>query len=341
MAQHNRPAVVSELWLQMLEEIDLGVSLLEIKSDSEAMVVFVNSAYARELGYVASDIIGKPYTYLFKFLSGRRNDVITLRRVLLSSQKSKFMLRMVNHKGVAMSLRVQAIPCRLPNISTQYMLLIHQNLTEWIDTQQVTAERCAELSVRNQELQDQTVHDPLSGLYNRRFLDPEFRRLAGYHARRGSPMALGFIDIDYFKRYNDGYGHIAGDRVIAKIGEHLKNHFSRVEDLCARYGGEEFVVITGEDDSAESVYRHFDRFRNMVEELKIEHKGSECSDYLTVSIGVYFGVPEENGNPEELLRLADETMYRAKQSGRNRTEIALANLAGRKAGQIGELKLSG
>lgn len=163
--------------------------------------------------------------------------------------------------------------------------------------------------------------DALTGLYNRRYfndqMDTEFRR-----ARRDQePISFIICDIDYFKQYNDTYGHSAGDVALKKVSEVLESTTRRPGDIVARYGGEEFAVIlpntdnTGAENRAETI-------RKEVESAAIEHQASEVSDVLTLSIGVSSVTPGEEATAKILIKDADDALYRAKESGRNRVEVS-------------------
>lgn len=159
--------------------------------------------------------------------------------------------------------------------------------------------------------------DALTNLANRRrfdeFLDLEWRR-----AKRGNSLiAMLLLDIDYFKAYNDTYGHLEGDRVLKEVAKEIRNACNRPGDLYARYGGEEFAVIFGNitKGSAEIIA---ERLRRKIEALRIPHKASNISDVLTVSIGVSSVVPSKEEPSTKLISLADKHLYEAKNRGRNR-----------------------
>ncbi len=159
--------------------------------------------------------------------------------------------------------------------------------------------------------------DALTNLANRRRFD-EFLELEWRRAKRGQTLiAMLLLDIDYFKAYNDTYGHLEGDRVLQDVAKEIKNTCNRPGDLYARYGGEEFAVIFGNitKGAAEIIA---ERLRRKIEALRIPHKASSISDVLTVSIGVSSIVPSKEDPPTNLISLADKHLYEAKNGGRNR-----------------------
>ena len=177
------------------------------------------------------------------------------------------------------------------------------------------AERTEALADANHRLELLSMTDPLTELANRRHLtevlDAEWRRAA----QAGRWIAVAMIDIDWFKSYNDYYGHPAGDRCLRRVAEKLRNRI-RDTDLVARYGGEEFAAILPNADSA--VARTVaERMRSGVAELRAVHERSECG-FVTVSIGVAATRAAEDGTPQQLIDAADDRLYRAKRGGRNR-----------------------
>ena len=161
------------------------------------------------------------------------------------------------------------------------------------------------------------MEDGLTGLSNRRWFDNTLRNECGRAARQGNTLALVMIDVDHFKRYNDIYGHLAGDECLRSIGNVIKAvGAKRNGDLAARYGGEEFALILPNTDIAGAITTA-EKIRSQICRLCIEHKGNPAG-VATVSIGCGAHIPEHD--PEEPARLileADTALYKAKQAGRN------------------------
>jgi len=168
-----------------------------------------------------------------------------------------------------------------------------------------------ELLNRSQVLEGEAHTDVLTGLPNRRRFDEELVRSFGSAARRQAPLALAMIDIDHFKRYNDTFGHQAGDVALRRIAQALARGLDRSRDLVARYGGEEFVLILEETDLSGAL-AVIKRIRGLVADAAIEAPGG---GHVTVSVGVAIRTPGET--PRALLNRADGALYRAKHAGRN------------------------
>ena len=166
-------------------------------------------------------------------------------------------------------------------------------------------------------LNDLAERDGLTGLYNRRMFDDYIARIWRQSRRDGAPLQLIFLDIDYFKLYNDLYGHQAGDDCLKRVAQAIAWSAKRPFDLCARFGGEEFVLVISSPprDYAESLP---DQIRRDVLSLAIPHKGSEIAPYVTVSAGVAVVRPGADRSLAGVIQLADEALYEAKQAGRNR-----------------------
>lgn len=182
------------------------------------------------------------------------------------------------------------------------------------------AERLS-LALANLQLREvlrlQSVRDPLTGLFNRRYMEETLTRELARAARRKESVAVAFCDLDHFKQFNDTFGHEAGDLALREFGKLIKSHV-RVGDLACRYGGEEFVLILP-DASAEVARGRAQAIVNEAQSLGFSQSGRTLGG-ITVSIGVAV-YPDQGSTSEELLHAADQALYRAKQEGRNRAVV--------------------
>jgi diguanylate cyclase (GGDEF)-like protein/PAS domain S-box-containing protein len=167
-------------------------------------------------------------------------------------------------------------------------------------------------------LRHQVVRDPLTNLFNRRYLDETLNRELSRVRRKHAPLGVIMLDLDHFKRFNDTFGHEAGDNLLQALGKFLLTHLRR-EDVACRYGGEEFVLIIPEA-SLEVVLDRSEEIREKVPQLQVLYRGQELES-TTVSLGVAM-FPEHGDTAEEVLRAADDAMYQAKAAGRNRLVVA-------------------
>jgi diguanylate cyclase (GGDEF)-like protein len=177
--------------------------------------------------------------------------------------------------------------------------------------------RTAELQTANRSLEALSRHDPMTGLANRRYFDElkevEFRRAI----RHQNPLAVLMCDVDFFKIYNDTYGHILGDECLKQVAEALRSAFGRSGELTARLGGEEFVVMLPNVD-LQQANAAAERLRVFLAERELPHAGSSVSPYVTLSIGVAELDPDTMDHFDLLLQRADQALYRAKRQGRDR-----------------------
>lgn len=181
------------------------------------------------------------------------------------------------------------------------------------------------LEYTNHQLEELVNIDALTQLANRRyfnfFLQQEWKRLQ----RKKQPISLLICDVDYFKRYNDTYGHLQGDWCLQKVAKVIKESAQRSTDLSARYGGEEFAIILPDTD----INGAFSVARNLQENLKncqIIHQSSEVSNYVTLSIGVACLVPSLEQTEEILIQQADQALYQSKRKGRDTINIFSSDL---------------
>lgn len=215
---------------------------------------------------------------------------------------------------------VAAIGTCLSAIVVAYMILLQRrNLV----VRQLVEKRTRELREANKELgemnkklEEMSRTDGLTQVANRRHfnevLNAEWRKAI----RTGKPLAVIIMDVDFFKKYNDHYGHVAGDECLQGVAAGLAASFTRAGDLVARYGGEEFAVIlpnTGSD-----VAQVAERARSAIANLNIPHEKSDAAEYVSVSVGVSSVIPTEELKQDALLESADQGLYLAKENGRNR-----------------------
>jgi len=183
-----------------------------------------------------------------------------------------------------------------------------------------------ELKVKSDMLEQLASIDGLTNLFNRRRLDEILGNEWSRSQRSQTPLSLVMIDIDYFKRFNDTYGHAMGDHCLKEVAWTLKDVLRRPGDIIARYGGEEFAVLLPATDNEGAVLMA-NRMREEVAALKLPHSASEISEFVTVSMGVATILVDSGmANSEDLLKAADQALYQSKKNGRNR--VTAQNISG-------------
>ncbi|NNJ73179.1 MAG: diguanylate cyclase [Enterobacterales bacterium] len=207
---------------------------------------------------------------------------------------------------------------REKNIQNEDLLKSYKELAEQLEKK--VSERTMDLERANQRLEELSNKDGLTGLFNRRFFDNRFHEEWSRSIRSNLPLALLMIDVDYFKSYNDHYGHQMGDDALICVAKTLHHVLKRDTDYAARYGGEEFVVIL-QDTNLEAAKAIAGSIRAELFSQKIEHLESSTG-FLTVSIGISSRLESDSiSDSHALLKRADKALYKSKENGRNKITV--------------------
>jgi diguanylate cyclase (GGDEF)-like protein len=197
------------------------------------------------------------------------------------------------------------------------VLRSREDIDRRIERERELVAAARKLEASNQQLLRLSAVDALTGIANRRCFDQTVYRVWRSAARREHSVALIMIDIDFFKPYNDHFGHQAGDECLRNVAQSVAAGLKRPDDFVARYGGEEFGVVLPETDIAGATVVA-ERLRRGVESLTIPHPASPGAKHITISQGVTATVPARESPPSRLIALADEALYQAKKTGRNK-----------------------
>jgi diguanylate cyclase (GGDEF)-like protein len=192
-----------------------------------------------------------------------------------------------------------------------------QDLQEEIDRR---GQAEAALKLANYKLERLAYLDGLTQISNRRSFDERFLQEWKRARRNKTALSIVLCDVDYFKKYNDTYGHVLGDECLCNIAQALASVVCRPSDCVARYGGEEFVMLLPDTDTAGAI-KVAEAMRSKVHSLEITHGASEVSEFVTLSFGVASLIPTGTIPPEALLNRADRALYQAKQAGRDRVSL--------------------
>lgn len=174
-----------------------------------------------------------------------------------------------------------------------------------------------ELNTSKLDLLDKVHYDALTGIYNRRFMEENLKRIVKSLSRSSGLLSVLMLDVDFFKKYNDTYGHSMGDACLKTVAKALSGSVTRTDDFTARYGGEEFIVVLpNTDESGARIMAN--RILENIMACNIPHKKNHAASCVTVSIGVTTGRVEHTQSGSDYIKRADKALYMSKKDGRNR-----------------------
>ncbi len=228
--------------------------------------------------------------------------------------------RAIRKDGSCFDIEVKNALIRDQQGNPYRMVLIARDITSRKRTEQQIQQLVHQLEFERNLAQRNSLTDSLTGLPNRRFFDNALRAEFSRHQRSGAQLSLIMLDVDHFKKFNDHYGHPAGDDCLRQIAQTLQAVVKREADIIARYGGEEFVVILA-DTNLQGALALAARIAEAVSNLKFPHAKSDVSEFVTVSLGIATAADHVLNHGDQLVSLADQAMYRAKMNGRNRCEV--------------------
>ena len=261
----------------------------------EGVITEVNEAFCKISGYKKEELIGKTHR-IIKHPDTPVSFYKEMWDTLLSGKEWKGEIRNINKKGRDYWVHAVIKPTYKNNKITGFTAL-RTNITD------------------KKHIEHLSVTDELTQLYNRRFFNKKINEEINRAKRENNYFSFLILDIDYFKQYNDTYGHQEGDIALEKISVILKNVTNRSSDFAFRLGGEEFGIITNLEK--DKVIKFANKLKNLIESLEIEHKASSVSKFLTISIGIVSKKGMDISNSNILYKEADDALYKAKENGRN------------------------
>lgn len=272
-------------------------------TDMNGKIIFVNTAFCKTYEFEEKDILGKKSSTLWENRPSERTQN-NLPGTFESLGNGEFFDRRKDGSIFSVSLTKSVI-----NDDTgKKVAVVHV-------ARDITERKRVEEAWRRL-----SFLDALTGIANRRNFDGFIKLEWRQAVRNASPFSLIMLDIDFFKDFNDTYGHQAGDKCLKQVANLLNSSLNRPRDLVARYGGEEFVIVLP-GTNTEGALLLAKSLRTKMEALKIAHSCSNVSKYITISLGVATTIPGLNSKPEDLIYSADQALYQAKFSGRNRIKV--------------------
>lgn len=302
----------------MLETVDFYREILDnlydgiFFVDKDGYITYWNKGSASLTGYSATDVVGRNYCDIFKPLDKHGNNLCEIstcpiRRVLESSRLTEVEAYVSHKEGHLLPISIRVAPVR--EVDRQFVVAVEIHSS--------SSPRYA-MRQRLEELQEMAMHDPLTGIANRRFVEINLVARLEELKRYGFPFAILFTDVDNFKQINDTYGHSVGDRILKMVSATLA-HSLRSFDIIGRWGGEEFVTLLV-NVKQEDLFVLSDRLRRLVEKSLLTIENGETIG-VTVSIGA--SVARTEDTVETLVGRADKLMFESKWRGRNLVSIEL------------------
>jgi diguanylate cyclase (GGDEF)-like protein len=300
----------------MFDAMPLGCHLW----NSDIRMIACNEASLKLFGYVdQQEQIEKFFACSPEFQpDGRRSDEKAAMLVRKALKEGNYSCEWVHQ-----SLDGKLIPAELIFVRVKYG---HETIVA-VYTRDLRRIKKMEKNIHRLETEvGKIYYDPLTGIYNRRFFDTNLKRVMKSLGRCRGTLSLMMIDIDYFKRYNDAYGHNEGDKCLKIVAGALAKTVKRVDDFVARYGGEEFVAVLPHTDES-GARRVADKMLHNIRACNIAHEMNEAANCVTISIGVVTGQVKHSQHESEFIRRADELLYTSKQNGRNTSTCGVLETA--------------
>jgi diguanylate cyclase (GGDEF)-like protein/PAS domain S-box-containing protein len=302
-----------EILMQAVMESQDGVTLADATSP-DCPLIFVNPAFERMTGYSSVEILRRNCRCLQGSDREQRN-IGLVRDAIQKGGHCRVNLRNYRKDGSVFWNELSISPVLSQAGVLTHFIGIQKDVTERVVRQQRLLDERKFLMRSKAELEQLIIHDALTGVYSRGYFDNQLHSLWNRLANTGGSVIMMFIDIDYFKLFNDSYGHVPGDSALRQVAAALQQSLRRDGEFVARYGGEEFVVLATEMTAAQALARA-QALCLHIRNLNIPHAAS-AHGFLTISCGVASMRPEQTNNPESLLQQADLALYQAKATGRN------------------------
>ncbi|NNM69997.1 MAG: diguanylate cyclase [Gallionella sp.] len=312
------PDISASLLAKAVDQSVDGIIIADARKP-DLPLVYVNVGFEKMTGYSSREVLGKNC----RFLQGEdrmQPSIEVVREAVKNGESCVVMLRNFRKDGSLFWNEFNMSPVRDNGGVVTHFIGVLKDVTARVEM--LTHLRQSKLALQNanHQLSILALTDSLTGIGNRRYFDEQFQSLLSMAQRGKAPLAVLMIDLDHFKRYNDLYGHQAGDDCLRQVGGCIADSFQRPGDCAARYGGEEFAVISI-GMSADELQQHAQQLCDKVRALNLAHLDSPCG-VVTVSVGGVARIPTRDTLVVSLLKAADKALYQAKQRGRNRVVIS-------------------
>ncbi len=297
-----------DFYREILDNLYDGVFFI----DKNCLITYWNRGSAELTGYSFEDVHGKNYYEIFQPLDKEGNhlseiDVCPIKRALQIQELLEIEAYIRHKEGHLLPISIRIAPVRE----------VDQQIIVAVEIYSCNSPRYV-MRQRLEELQEMAMHDPLTGIANRRFIEINLATRMEELKRYDFGFAVVFLDVDHFKQVNDTYGHQVGDRLLKMISTTIANSL-RSFDIIGRWGGEEFVVLLV-NPRPDALFALADRLRRLVENSELTNENGETIK-VTVSVGATDAI--QNDTVESLIHRADRLMYESKKNGRNRVSVEI------------------
>lgn len=275
----------------------ISENVLFSNTDLNGVITDVSDAFCHASGYTRGQLIGSPHS-IVRHPDTKDSTYDDLWSTLKENKVWKGELKNLKSDGSYFWIETTISPRFDESHNKIGYMSIKQNITN------------------RKIIETNSITDSLCGIYNRRHFDDIFQNIINIAKRKNETICFLIMDVDYFKQYNDTYGHQMGDEALKNISKSLKHSLQRGDDYCFRLGGEEFGIIFRAENKQEAL-NFANTIKENIEKLKIIHSTSEVSDYITASFGVVYKHANDIKNADEIYKDADDLLYKAKNTVRN------------------------
>lgn len=281
-------------------------------------LIFVNKAFEKMTGYTSEESLNRNCRYLQGSHNNQRN-IQVIRDAIDKGEYCLVTIRNYRKDGSMFWNELSISPVVDSTNQVTHFIGIQKDVTDRVELAQRLSKERKALQERKAKLENLVIHDSLTGIYNRRHFETQFKECWQELVDTQGSLTLMMIDVDYFKRYNDTYGHVAGDEALKKVASTLAASMKRVTDFTARYGGEEFIILATGLSRTQSLNYAKTICANL-RNLNIPHQTSSLG-FLTISCGIAHIHPISTSSSSLLLKQADTALYNAKANGRDQAVI--------------------
>lgn len=312
------PAGISlDLLAQAVDQSLDGITISDARLP-DMPLIYVNAGFEKMTGYRAAEVLGKNCRFL-QGIASAQPAVSVLREAIKQGEGCIVILQNYRQDGTPFWNEFNISPVRNADNLLTHFIGVQKDVTARVEMLQHLRQSKQALQAANLQLSRMAMSDGLTGISNRRHFDEQLQALLSMAQRGGTSISVLMMDLDFFKRFNDRYGHQAGDACLTKVAQTISEAFKRPSECAARYGGEEFAVVALNMNAAD-LAQYAQLLCDKVRALNIPHQDAPTG-VVSISIGGISLVPTRDTTPASLLKLADGALYEAKARGRNCVHI--------------------